>query len=138
VFIVGFERLSDRSNWIDLEFIERERTPEKIIELDVQLHLVGLSLSNTKQYLEIFGVKWSQTAIHNWVQKADLQPTSEAEPNHIAVAETVIQLNDDGVWTLLSIQIRTNSSIYGSFRLEQRNSLCTLSASSRRKCRLPK
>lgn len=115
MFIVGFERLSDRSNWIDLEFIERERTPEKIIELDVQLHLVGLSLSNTKQYLEIFGVKWSQTAIHNWVQKADLQPTSEAEPNHIAVAETVIQLNDDGVWTLLSIQIRTNSSIYGSF-----------------------
>ena len=24
-------------------------------------------------------------AIHNWVQNADLQPTSDAVPNHIAV-----------------------------------------------------
>ena len=29
-------------------------------------------------------------AIHSWVQKANLQPTSDAAPDHNAVDETVI------------------------------------------------
>ena len=74
------DRLSGSIDWIDLELVERERTPEQIIEVGIQLHLAGLSLSNTKQYLESLGVERSQTAIHNWGQKADLQPTSDAEP----------------------------------------------------------
>ena len=45
-------RLTGGTNWIDLEFVERERTPESIIEVGIQLHLAGLSLSNTKQHLE--------------------------------------------------------------------------------------
>jgi len=71
-----FDRLSGGIEWIDLDFVERERTPEQIIEVGIQLHLAGLSLSNTKQYLERLGVGRSRTAIHNWVQKADLQPSS--------------------------------------------------------------
>jgi hypothetical protein len=43
------ERLSGRSDWIDLEFVERQRTPREIIEVGIQLNLAGLSLSNTKQ-----------------------------------------------------------------------------------------
>jgi hypothetical protein len=46
------ERLSGRNDWIDLGFVERERTPESIIEVGMQLHVAGLSLSNTKQILE--------------------------------------------------------------------------------------
>ena len=65
------DRLSGDSDWIDLEFMERERTPEQIVEVGIQLHLAGLSLSNTKQHLENLGVQRSRTAIHNWVQKAD-------------------------------------------------------------------
>ena len=42
------DRLSDSTDWIDLDFVERERTPELIIEVVIQLHLAGLSLSNTK------------------------------------------------------------------------------------------
>jgi len=64
------DRLSDSTDWIDLDFVERERTPKQIIEVGIQLHLAGLSLSNTKQYLERVGVERSRTAIHNWVQKA--------------------------------------------------------------------
>jgi len=63
------DRLNGDSDWIDLEFIERERTPEEIVEVGIQLHLAGLSLSNTKQYLERLGVKRSRTAIHNWIKK---------------------------------------------------------------------
>ena len=46
-----FDRLRGGSEWIDLEFVERERTPEQIVEVGIQVHLAGLSLLNTKQYL---------------------------------------------------------------------------------------
>jgi len=61
----------------------------------MQLHLAGLSLSNTKQYLERLKVEWRRTAIHNWVQKAEIQPTSDAMPDRIVIDETVIQVNDE-------------------------------------------
>jgi putative transposase len=106
------ERLSGCSDWIDLGFVERERTPRQIIEVGIQLHIAGLSLSNTKQYLERLGVKRSRTAIHNWVQKADLQPTSEVEPNHIALDETVIQLNDERWWLYAAVDAETNEFLH--------------------------
>jgi hypothetical protein len=42
-------RLSEPTEWIDLEFVERQRTPEFAIQVGIQLHPAGLSLSNTKQ-----------------------------------------------------------------------------------------
>jgi len=41
------------------------------------------------------GVDRHRTTVHRWVQKADLQPTDGANPNHVAVDETVIQLNSE-------------------------------------------
>ncbi len=67
-------RLSGSSDWIELDFVERERTPHPLMELGIRLHLAGLSLSNTVSELEKFGVQRSQKAIHDWTQKADLQP----------------------------------------------------------------
>ena len=107
-----FERLSGRSDWIDLEFVERERTPEPIIEVGIQLHIAGLSLANTKQILDRLGVERSRTAIHNWVQKADVQPSSDAEPNHIAVDETVIQVNDQRHWLYAAVDPTTNEILH--------------------------
>jgi putative transposase len=106
------ERLSGRNEWIDLDFVERERTPEPIIEVGIQLHLAGLSLSNTKQYIERLGVERSRTAIHNWVQKADLQPTSDGAPNQIAVDETVIQINDERHWLYAAVDPQTNEFLH--------------------------
>jgi len=45
------DRLSGDSDWIDLEFMQRERTPEQIVEVGIQLHLAELSFSNTTQHL---------------------------------------------------------------------------------------
>lgn len=42
-----FDRLGNPSDWIDLGFIERERTPREIIDVGIQLHVAGVSLSNT-------------------------------------------------------------------------------------------
>ena len=59
------DRLNRCSDWIDLEFVERERTSELAVEVGIQLHLAGLSLSSTKQYLERLDVERSRTAIHD-------------------------------------------------------------------------
>ncbi len=44
-------RLSGRSDWIDLDFVERARTPRRLMELGIRPHLAGLSLSNTVREL---------------------------------------------------------------------------------------
>ena len=112
-----FERLSGCTSCIDLEFVERERTPREIIEAGLQLHVADLSLTNTKQFLDNFGVERSRTAIHNWVQKADVQPSSDAEPNHIAVDEAVIRINDERHWLYAAVDLTTNEILH--FRLFQ-------------------
>lgn len=60
------------------------------MKLDICLHLAGLSLSNTILELEKFGIEQSRKAVHNWVQKADLQSASNGSPDHVALDETVI------------------------------------------------
>ena len=40
----------------------------------------------------------SRPAIHDWVQKADLQPDSDVDPNRSAVDETVSRVTGDGRW----------------------------------------
>jgi putative transposase len=107
-----FERLRSPTDWIDSEFIERERTPREIVEVGIHLHVAGLPLSNTKQILEILGVERSRAAIHNWVQKADLQPSCDGSPNHVAVDETVIQVNDERHWLFAAVDPETNKILH--------------------------
>ncbi len=59
------DRLTECTEWIDLGFVERERTPREFIEKGIRHHLAGLSLSNTVTLLEGSGVKRSRTAVHN-------------------------------------------------------------------------
>ncbi|WP_142860750.1 IS6 family transposase [Salinigranum halophilum] len=105
-------RLSGPTEWIDLEFVERQRTPEFAIQVGIQLHLAGLSLSNTKPYLEKLGVERSRTAIHDWVRKADLQPDCDVSPNQIAVDETVIRVNGQRHWLYAAVDPETNQFLH--------------------------
>jgi len=86
------------------------------MKLSIQLHLTGLSLSNTVSVLEIFGVKRAQSTVHNWVHKAELQPRSGQTPDHVAVDETVIRLNDEQYWLYAAVDPETNELLYA--RLE--------------------
>jgi putative transposase len=105
-------RLDGCTEWIDLEFVERQRTPEFAIQVGIPLHLAELSLSNTKQYLEILGVERSRTAIHDWIQKADRQPDSDVEPNQIAVDETLIRVNGQRHWLFAAVDPDTNQFLH--------------------------
>jgi putative transposase len=105
-------RLTGVREWIDLGFVERERTPEPAMALGIQSHLAGLSLSNTVDLLEDLGVTRSRKAIHDWVQKADLQAESGRSPNQIALDETVIRINDQQFWLYAAGDPETNDLLH--------------------------
>ncbi|MFQ3318205.1 MAG: putative transposase [Natronomonas sp.] len=106
------DRLNGNLGQIELEFVEREATPQLLMTLSIQLHFAGLSLSNTVFILEMFGVERAQSTIHNWVHKADLQPDDGRNPDHVAVDETVIQLNDEQYWLYAAVDPETNELLH--------------------------
>ena len=105
-------RLSGCSDWLGLAFVERERTPSELMKLGIRLHLAGLSLSNTVSKLEKFGVQRSRKAVHDWVQKADLQPATDASPDHVALDETVIRINGQQYWLYAAVDPQTNQFLH--------------------------
>ncbi|MFC7057265.1 IS6 family transposase [Halovenus salina] len=105
-------RLNGSIDQIDLEFVEREATPRFLMKLSIQLHLAGLSLSNTVSILEIFGVERARSTVHNWVHKADLQPEDGQSPDHVAVDETVIRLNDEQYWLYAAVDPKSNKLLH--------------------------
>ena len=46
------ERLGDGIDWIDLSFVERQRTPNWAIYEAIQCHLGGMSLRDVSRHLE--------------------------------------------------------------------------------------
>jgi len=58
-------RYSANGDWIKLDFVKREQTPRRLIELGIRLHLAGRSLSNTASELERFGIQCSRKAVRN-------------------------------------------------------------------------
>jgi putative transposase len=106
------DRLSSGSDCIELAFVEREATPEPLMKLGIRLHLAGLSLSNTVAELERSGVDRSRSTVHNWVQKAGLQPDEGRCPDHVALDETVIRINDQRYWLYAAIDPDTNEFLH--------------------------
>ena len=105
-------RLSGTLGQIDLGFVEREATPRLLMKLSIQLHLAGLSLSNTVSIIEVFGVERARSTVHNWVHKSDLQPDKGRSPNHVAVDETVIRLNDEQYWLYAAVDPDTSELLH--------------------------
>jgi len=106
------DRLTGATGWIDLAFVERERTPREFIEKGIRHHLAGLSLSNTVILLEESGVERSRVAVHNWVQKAGLQPASGRNPDRVAVDQKAIRVNDELYWLYAAVDPATNRILH--------------------------
>jgi len=117
------DRLSGCLDEINLEFVEREATPRLLMKLSIQLHLSGLSLSNTVSFLEVFGVNRVRSTVHNWVHKADLQPETGRTPNHVAVDETVIRLDDEQYWLYAAVDPETNDLLHTQLEPTTNNAL---------------
>ena len=106
------DRLTRDTEWVDLSFVERERTPKPIIEKGIRYHLAGLSLSNTIILLDEFGVDRSRVAVHNWVQKTDLQPADGESPDRVAVDQKAIRINDEQYWLYAAVDPETNRLLH--------------------------
>lgn len=105
-------RLNGYLNEIELGFVEREATPRFLMRLGIQLHLAVLLLLNTVSILNIFGVDRARSTVHSWVYKADLQPESDQNPDHVAIDETVIQLNKRQYWLYAAVDPETNELLH--------------------------
>jgi len=93
------------------------------MKLSIQLHLAGLSLSNTASSLEVFGVDRVRSTVHNWVHKADLQPETGRSPNHVAVDETVIQLDDEQYWLYAAVDPGSNDLLHTRLEPTRNNAI---------------
>jgi len=82
------------------------------MRLSVQLHLAGLLLSNIVSVLKIFDVQRTRSTAHNYVHKADLQPISGRSPTHIAIDETMIQLDDEQYWLYIAIDSEASGVLH--------------------------
>ena len=109
-----FRCFGGSTSQIELDFVEWEATLNFLIKLSIQLYLSELPPLNTVSVLGIFGVKRARSTVHNWIHKAGLQPTSGKDPDHVAVDETVIQLNDDQYWLYTAVDPETSKLLYTS------------------------
>ena len=106
------ERLSERIAWIDLSFVERDRTPRWAIEVGIRCHLAGMSLREVSTFLERVGIDRSHVAVHNWVHKADLQPISTVSADQLAVDERMIRLHGQKFWLYGAVDPYTNEILH--------------------------
>ena len=123
------ERLSECITWIDLSFVERDRTPRWAIEVGIRCHLAGMSLREVSKHLERFGIDRSHVAIHNWVHKANLQPISTVSEDQLAVDEKTIHLPGQKFWLYGAVDPFTNEilqvSLYPTANKQTRRWLLT-------------
>lgn len=68
------------------------------MEFCIQLQLRVLSILDTISSLGCFGIERARSTVHNWVQKADLQLIAGKQPDHVALEETVIRLDEQRYW----------------------------------------
>ena len=82
------------------------------MKLGIQLYLAVLSISNIISTIYNLGVSRSRKAVHDWVQKANLQPVSGKVPKQVVVDETVIRINDQQFWLYAAVNSQTNELLY--------------------------
>jgi len=105
------DRLTGSSDSLELDFVEREATPEPAMELGIRLHLANLPLLDTISILDKC-VERCRATVHNRVQKAELQPRDGVAPAHVAVDETVVQLSDEQFWLYAAVDPETNRLLH--------------------------
>ena len=105
-------RLNGLSDAIELDFVDREATPKPAMKLAIHLHLGGLSLSDTISVLDSFGIDRARSTIHNWVQKADLEPAAGRDPDMIALDETVVKIEGERFWVYSAVDADTNEILH--------------------------
>ena len=96
--------------------MEREVQPETFIELSIQSHLAGLSLSNTVSVLELLGLERVKSTVDSWADKPDRQPDGGRSPSRVAVDESVIRLKNEQYRLYAAVNPDTNGLLHTNLR----------------------
>jgi putative transposase len=67
---------------------------------------------NTVILLEELGVERSRVAVHNWVQKAGLQPVSGESQDRIAVDQKAIRISNERYWLYAAVDPQMNRILH--------------------------
>ncbi|WP_425601450.1 IS6 family transposase [Halorubrum salinum] len=81
------------------------------MKIGIQLQLVGLRC----RIPSLFSRNWMSSDLarqSNWIHKADLQPAEGRSPNHVAIDETVIRINDQQFWLYAAADPETNDLLH--------------------------
>lgn len=65
------------------------------MELGIRLHLAGLSYSDTVSELEKFDVTRNRKAVHDWIQRVDLETGEDESPHQVALDETLVKIDGE-------------------------------------------
>jgi transposase-like protein len=57
-------------------------------------------------------IERSRKGVHDWVHKCNLQPAEDEKPNHVALDETVIQLDEHQYWLYTAVDPKTNKILH--------------------------
>jgi transposase-like protein len=107
-----YGRLSKYIDWIDLSFMERERTPDWAIHVGIRCYLGGMSMRDASQFSERWKSNGVMLAIHHLVHKAHLQPVSTESTDQLGVDEKVTCINGDGYWLYGAVDPQTNEFLH--------------------------
>ena len=112
-----FECLCPKSNasptvWIDLSFVERERTPRWAVYMGIRCHIAGMSLREVSKLLDEFGISRSHVAVHNWVHAAEIRPISTVTVGLLAIDEKVIRVNGHDYWLYAAVDPEANKFLH--------------------------
>ena len=100
------------SDALQLDFVEKVETPIEIMELGVELHLAGLSLSNIKNVLRNRGWERARSTIHNWIKKTNFEPEPDLNPDKISLDETVVKVNGEHYWLYGAVDVETGKALH--------------------------
>lgn len=70
-----FDRLTEISDWIPFDFVERETTDPAMMRRHLRASRWYLAFEDSFVF-EAHGINRHRTTVHNWVPKADLQLNS--------------------------------------------------------------
>ena len=107
-----FDRLGETTDWIDLSFVERERTSREIIEKRIRYHLARLSLSNTVVLLDDLASNAVASLCTTGRRRLIFSRQAVDDPDHVAVDQKAIRVNGQQYWLYAAVDPATNRFLH--------------------------
>jgi len=104
-------RLSGCSDWVEFEFVERERTPSELMRLGIRLHLAGLYFRIPSKNLRSSVSSALGKPFMIGCRKL-IYSRSATSPDQIAVDETVIRIDGQQYWLYAAVNPNSNEFLH--------------------------